>query len=131
MASIAEGLTTSPYVFTPMNLNAFMKWAAEAREEEIDEAMQVIYTVEHRESDEDSPRPPMPPVIIIREDLGIHWMVPKVWCQEPNCLRCHSGRGGWQFRWVGPWTCPTIIGDQNTPAHEVIMRAMQCRCGRH
>ena len=131
MAGIAEELRTSPYVYAPMNLNGFLKWAGTASEEELSEVMQVIYMVEHRMGDEDSSQPPVPQVSFYREDLRTQWFMRHMWCQEPNCLRCHSGRGGWQFRWVGPWTCPTIIGDQNTPAHEVIMRAMQCRCGRH
>ena len=58
MAGIAEQLTTSQYVHSPMNLNAFYRWARTASEEDIDEVMQVVYTVEHFMGD--SPRDPQP-----------------------------------------------------------------------
>ncbi len=47
MAPIAEELTTSRYVLSPTNLNAFSRWADEAEELEIDEVMEVVHTVEH------------------------------------------------------------------------------------
>ena len=131
MAGIAETLTTNLWVITPINLNAFFRWAGQASEEELDEVMAVIYTVEHRD-------PPwlygglhLEPIVLQRTDLGRTWQMMQLECAEENCIRCETGRGGWQFRWVGPWTCPTTIGDENTTAHEVILRAAECRCGRH
>ena len=50
MAAIAEELTTSPYVHSPLNLSAFLKWCATATEDELEAVMQVVYMVEHRYS---------------------------------------------------------------------------------
>ena len=30
-------------------------------------------------------------------------------CEESGCLRCDSGRGGYRFHWVGPWTCRRVV----------------------
>ena len=48
MAAIAEELTTSPYVHSPLNLNAFSKWCRTATEEELNAVMNTVRMVEHR-----------------------------------------------------------------------------------
>ena len=135
MAGIAEQLTTSPYVHSGMNLNAFYTWARTASEEHIDEVMQVIYTVEHFmgfPDDEESIQPDHMPYVIRRDDLGVYWVMTQVNCPDGDvCERCSTGRGGWSFRWIGPWTCPTIIGDEDTEPEEVFRRARARRCPRH
>ena len=134
MAGIAEQLTWgSEYVHSGMNLNAFHKWARTASEEDIDEVMQVIFTVEHFEGtgEDDWDAQPNPPEIIRRPDLEVYWVMTQLNCCEDECIRCETGQGGWQFRWIGPWTCPTIIGDEDTTTQELWIRARQCQCGRH
>ena len=133
MAGIAQQLTTSRYIHSPMNLNAFYRWAATASEEEIDEVMHVIYTVEHfaGDSDDDWSTQPVHPIVIRRPDLCVYWVMTQLNCQEDDCMRCETGQGGWQFHWIGPWTCPTIIGDEDTTTQELWIRARQCQCGRH
>ena len=134
MAGTAQQLTYSRYVHSPMNLNAFYRWAATASEEEIDEVMQNIYTVEHftGDSDDDWSTQPVHPIVIRRPDLEVYWVMTQVNCPDGDvCERCSTGRGGWSFRWIGPWTCPTIIGDEDTEPEEVFRRARARRCPRH
>lgn len=131
MASIADTLETSPFVVSPINLGAFMKWTGEADEDEIDEVMQVVTMVEHRMGPTIFGNIDFPQVVIHRPDFDRKWVMPREECQEENCRRCETGRGGWQFRWIGPWTCPITVGDENTTAQEVMQRAIACRCGRH
>ena len=131
MAVNIEQLTMSPYVYSPFNLNSFLKWCATATEDDIDQVMEVVYIVEHRYPDELFGPEGTPPIVIDRDDLGIQWMVPRTLCEDEDCHRCNSGRSGWQFRWIGPWTCPMIIGDENTPVRDVVARTLQCTCGRH
>ena len=131
MAAIADELTTSPYVHSPLNLNAFSKWCRTATEEELEDVMNTVVMVEHRTPPELFGIPGPPPIIINRPDLGKQWPLFQVTCNESNCLRCTSGRGGWQFRWIGPWTCPNTVGDENTDPRDIVARALECRCGRH
>ncbi len=130
MATLAEQLTLSNYVVSPLNHNCFSKWAGTAEENELEEVMQVIYTVEHRMG-EDLGMFPTEPIVVTRPDLGRSWPMRMKLCQEENCLRCETGRGGWGFRWVGPWTRETIVGDEHTAAQTVMQRAFRCQCGRH
>ena len=130
MPGIAEQLTTNKFVHSPLNLHGFYKWVSTASEEEIDEVMQVIYTVEHRMGDLEELFPTQP-LGFIRYDFGRRWVMRWRYCEEAYCVRCNMGCGGWQFRWIGPWTCPNIVGDESTSAAEVLRRAMLCTCGRH
>ena len=131
MAVIAEELTTSPYVLSPWNLNGFLKWAGRADEGELDEVFQVVYMVEHRYHDVLFGTAAPGPEIINRPDLGWTYTIRQVQCEESNCQRCDSSRGGWQFRWIGPWTCAAIVGDENTDPRQLMLNASDCRCGRH
>ena len=131
MAAIADEITTSPYVHSPLNYGAFMKWCRTATEEELDAVTKKVHMVEHRSDFGPFGQPVLYPVIVKRADLGRQWTLPPAKCQENNCLRCTSGRGGWQFRWIGPWTCPNTVGDENTDPRDIVARALECRCGRH
>ena len=93
MASMEDQLQISQYVHSPLNLNCFAYWAQTADEEELDEVMQVIYTVEHRMGG-DWGMFPTQPIGITRPDLGRTWTMGLRSCQEENCQRCISGRGG-------------------------------------
>ena len=131
MAAIADELTTSPYVHSPLNLSAFLKWCRTATEEELEAVMINVYMVEHRFPEELFGIQGPPPIIINRPDIPRQWIMQQANCQENNCIRCISGRGGWQFRWIGPWTCPNTVGDENTNPRDIVTRTLECRCGRH
>ena len=130
MASIADQLVKNQHVISELNLFCFGIWTSEASEDELDEVMQVIYTEEHRLR-EDWGLFPTEPLVITRVDLGRSWTLRKKLCDEEDCLRCIGGIGGWQFRWVGPWTCPNIVGDEHTSLQEVLQRAIKWECGLH
>ena len=134
MAAMAAAITTSPYVLSPYNLTAFLKWAVTASEAELDSIMPEIYLIEHRwhiAGDSDSEMEPPPAPIINREDLQRVWELRQVPCKDLYCRRCRSGRGGYKFPWIGPWTCPATVGDETTPPEELYRRVSQCRCGLH
>ena len=132
MAGILDELTLGDeYVISPLNLTMFLKWAETASEDDIDDAISVIYTTEHTVPAWQQGVPQSPPVLIQRADLGLWWAVNQVTCTEPQCRRCTTGRGGWNFRWIGPWTCPEIIGDSTMTPAEMYDRANRCQCGRH
>ena len=48
MATTLAELYLSNFVYTPVNLSAFLKWAKTATEEELDQAFEVVYMVDHR-----------------------------------------------------------------------------------
>ena len=124
-------LYTSPYVVSPLNLTCFLQWAQSASLDDLESAFEQVDMLEHRMSavmfvlDMDGD------ITITRPDLDVAFTLRSRMCDDPACSRCLSGRGGWAFRWIGPWTCPAIIGDETTGAQEVYQRAMRCQCGRH
>ena len=127
MAATLDELYLEPFVYSPMNLAAFLKWATTASEADLDRAFETVYIVDHRMDEDIFGEVPVMPVIIQRADLNITWEMPHVECTEVGCQRCESGRGGYQFRWVGPWTCCATIGDEYTTPHELYERAFLCR----
>jgi hypothetical protein len=41
---------------------------------------------------------------------GLPWgSLKQVPCAEPNCERCSSKLGGFEFGWQGPWTCVKVL----------------------
>ena len=133
MSALAETLYTTRIVHTVGNYTAFVKWCQEtADEDQLDAAFAVCYEVLH-----DLPDPHYEanchkePLIIRRPDLGRQWTLRQIRCTEVRCERCNSWQGGWSFRWIGPWTCPTLVGDALTPAEEIVRRASECDCGWH
>ena len=131
MAATLDELYLEPFVYSPMNLGAFLKWATTASEADLDRAFQTVYIVDHHMDEYIFGEVPVMPVIIERADLNRTWVMPHAECTEAGCQRCESGRGGYQFRWVGPWTCPQTIGDENTPPQVLIERSFSCRCPLH
>ena len=70
MAGIAEwGLWTSPYVHPLFNFDCFRMRADEAHEDELDEVMEVVHTVERPITWRPGPSD-LPPIVINRPDLG-------------------------------------------------------------
>ena len=131
METFADSLYTDEFVYSPVNLGAFLKWATTATEAELGQAFQVINMVMHRMDPELQGSAPILPVTVIRGDLNRQFTIVQLQCHDPVCERCLSGRGGYQFRWIGPWTCPNTVGDENTSAREVYQRTIACRCGLH
>ena len=118
-------------VISPVNLSAFISWASTASEEELDKAFDVIYITEHRMGETIFGDLPVEPVHIERIDLDRIFTIPSRPCNLVPCRRCLTGRGGYQFRWVGPWTCPNSIGDEETPPNVVMQRYLACGCDLH
>ena len=73
MAGIAEELRTSKYVFSPINLLAFSRWADQADEDDLDEVMEVVHTVERPLTDWAFGPYDLPPIVINLADLGRSW----------------------------------------------------------
>ena len=132
MAATLDGMYEETYIVSPINLELFLRWAMAAEEADIDRAMQTVYLIDHRMDGDDVPASvPMFPVIIQRESLNRTWVMNHRPCIDPACHSCASGRGGYQFRWVGPWTCCATIGDEYTTPHELYERVSRCRCRLH
>ena len=116
-------------VMTPVNLNAFIRWCATATEEELDKAFDNIYITEHRIEETTLEDLPLEPVLIERSDLDRIFTIPQRPCRSWSCRKCSTGRGGYQFRWVGPWTCLHSLGDGVQPPHVMMERYLDCGCG--
>ena len=114
-------------VMIPVNLNAFISWCATATEEELDKAFDKIYITEHRIEETTLEDLPLEPVRI--SDLDRIFTIPKRPCRSFPCRRYSTGRGGYQFRWVGPWTCLHSLGDGVQPPHVMMERYLDCGCG--
>ena len=131
MAATLDELYRSPFVYSPLNLGAFLKWATTASEADLDRAFETVYIVDHHMDEDIFGEVPVMPVIIERADLNRTWVMNHRPCIDPACHSCASGRGGYAFRWVGPWTCCATIGDEYTTPHELYERAFLCRCRLH
>ena len=131
MAATIDELFLHEHVITPVNLSAFLLWATTATEEDLDKAFDVIYMVEHRMDEAIFGDTPVAPVVIERDDLDRIFTIPRRPCYTVPCQRCRTGRGGYRFRWVGPWTCRNSIGDEETPPFQVMQRYMACGCDLH
>ena len=118
------------HVISTMNLNGFMKWAAQAAEEELDRVMAAVTITCHR-GPEWLTIEAEPPLKIVRADLGRSWYMCEKMCDVPKCGRCNGDNVGWHFTWVGPWTCPTIVGDEFMTTEEILARGQACKCPRH
>ena len=110
-------------VYSPQNLNNFLAWAKNAPMDELQLVLKLVHKVEHRAEI------PIPgPVPLGRRGLSTN-AVPMRMCTEPNCRRCNTGRGGYHFRWAGPWLCPaTIPANNNVTISELSTAIQNCRC---
>ena len=130
MSDIADILSQSQYVHDSLNRDCFMFWVTIADEKEIDAVMDVVYMVSHCFGPLEQLFPTAP-ITFFREDLGRTWTMAVRQCEDLQCQRCTNAFGGWHFRWIGPWTCPNIVGDENTSAADLLNNGMRCSCGRH
>jgi hypothetical protein len=50
-------------------------------------------------------------IIYVHWDILLQSGIPRgyFFCDGPRCTRCQSGRGGFAFRWIGPWTCRSLM----------------------
>ena len=128
-----EELTTKRWVHSVCNYKAFIKWCEEtAKEEEVEACMTFCYVALHEIPDDDyNGNTYKEPLVIRRPDLGREWTLKQIPCDGFDCGRCRNQQGGWSFRWVGPWTCETLIGDSDTSPDSVVRRSLDCGCGRH
>ena len=126
-------ITLGKYVHSAVNFGSFLKWAKTASEGDLKAAVSVVYMTTHYWFDEDFSVPELPPkdINFIRDDLGLGFRVRQRMCEDPLCDRCLKQQGGFHFRFVGPWTCQTCLGDENTPPQEIGRRAYECGCGKH
>ena len=104
------------------NLTSFLTWfGSYATEEEKLDAME-LYTVEHRRA--------VPAWLLARgvvpqdvplqvTHMGVKVNFPRRCCMEPNCERCSTGRGGYQFRWVDRRWTPSAALDLSLTSQQV------------
>ena len=76
MAATLDELYLEPFVYSPMNLSAFLKWATTASEADLDRAFQTVYIVDHLMDEDLLCGVPMLPVIIERASLNRTWVMP-------------------------------------------------------
>ena len=118
------------YVISELNLIGFLIWAKHvATEDEIDQVIEVLtYTVHERPFVANEPELSLD---FEREDLDRIWNVRIVYCQEPNCRFCNGGGSPFHFRWIGPWTCRTFVGNERIPMGAMWALAEACPCPFH
>ena len=108
------------------NLQSFQVWFEHyATQEEQESALQ-LYVVDHRA--QTSPwlasRGIVPRSIPVSLSMrGSRVSLPHRLCDQPQCARCLSGRGGYQFRWVDSrWTPHAALDLTLTP--QQVLQAM-------
>ena len=119
-----------PRVSSSHNLLNFERWIESATREEFLIAMYAVFIVEHVPAHGDMGQP----ISISRPDIGLeHISIQRIECGDGNCHRCRSGRGGYHFRFIGPWTCQsTIASPEMTPLElQAAVDACQCSVCRH
>ena len=112
-------------ILTYQNLAKFERWAATCSVEELAQALNTVYFIKHRVPEWLEEMCPHLPVIISRDDLEAAFQVQERWCEDPNCNRCYR-RGGFAFKWVGPWSCPCIVGDETTSPQYLVQQWQNC-----
>ena len=116
------------FILTYQNLAKFERWAATCSVDDLFEALNTVYFIKHKVPDWLEDMCPHLPVIIDREDLGYRFRLMEQDCSDPNCNRCYV-RGGFAFKWVGPWSCPCIVGDETTSPQDLVQQWLNCpRC---
>ena len=105
--------------WSAFNLTSFLTWfGSYATEEEQIDAMQ-LYTVEHRRVVPSwlLTHGVVPQEVPLQVTLmGATVYFPQRRCSEPECERCTTGRGGYQFRWVDRrWTPSAALDLSLTP----------------
>ena len=120
--SITEG---TEFVSSSHNLYNYLTWAKTASREELLISLALVSIIEHEMGDNGFASVPS---IIDRPDIGLRMEMPVEACTADNCIRCTTGRGGYAFRFIGPWTCHSAIGNENTTRAQLYEAEFWCRC---
>ena len=114
------GLEEAPVVLSSANLHSFLTWARTASLDDVIETLEVVRITQHRDRCWDVGIAIHPTYVGRDDDEGPRPLrVKELECSVWNCHRCIRRRGGYDFRWVGPWTCPSLVGDDTTSAEEL------------
>lgn len=103
----ARGLPARSDVLSDFNLGAFMSWLARSDPVRARVYIQECPIFNHGDS--------MPGITVLDPSVrlldGRSHTLRSIPCTTPMCDRCRSGRGGYRFHYVGPWTCLNSFGD--------------------
>ena len=119
----------SPKICSDFNLAAFQQWL---HMQDPTEGAQYLdlFIIEHAD-------PPPPPFLACLPTSHVHHLRPKVRfggveipipvrpCQQPQCAAC-GVRGGYQFQWLGPWTCQAALRASLVSADSARKEWMAC-----
>ena len=102
----------NPMVCSDYNLAAFQQWLPTQDPVEATKFLE-LFIVEHED-------PPVPPFLPGLSKFDVHHLrprfrvngeeilIPRRPCRQPQCDAC-GVRGGYQFHWLGPWTCQASL----------------------
>jgi hypothetical protein len=123
-------ITISPEVLSDYNLSGFLNWARTCPAPELVEALDQCTMIEHYMKDpiidgiQLRPQHVGPPYT---ERWGIRHYVKTKDCTTTPCERCEAGRGGYQFRHIGPWTEAAWIGQPGETGPQLRQRIHAAR----
>ena len=118
-----------PTVCSDYNLAAFQQWLPMQDPVEGTKYLD-LFIVEHAD-------PPAPPFLSGLSKYDVHHLRPKVRvdgeeiliprrpCRQPQCDAC-GVRGGYQFQWLGPWTCQASLRASHVTADRARQIWMAC-----
>ena len=126
-------ITLNQSVLGRGNMACFTRWAQTAPEGDLIAAINTVYIVYHSvwDDDYDTPDQRFPDVSISRADLGRDFAIKTKSCDDNECHRCLIQCGGWGFPFIGPWTCRSLVGNDQRMARDQIEIARSCQCGMH
>ena len=88
-------------VLSDFNFSAFLQWCSKCSIADLEEAIRECPVTDHF-----SPFQTLP-MIVNRENQ--QYAISSIQCNDATCSRCREGRGGYQFKWIGPWTDEAFI----------------------
>ena len=119
-------------VSSPHNLGNFRKWAKSASRNELLIALGLVIIDRHFSRNLRNE----PVYVMLGDTRGTDVNCPNYVvemrdreCPDVNCNICLHERGGFEFKWVGPWTCPaTIAPSENTSWEQLTAAIAKCHC---
>ena len=114
-------------VISPINLSEFLTWSLNIPRDHMDYWHRHLFVIDHRS-------PSLADhVEVVRPSWGppdLRRPLRSIMCNAPNCDRCTSGRGGYKFQIVGPWTPRyldiTVTGATSPQEHNRICYGIYC-----
>ena len=88
-------------VISDINLSCFLTWYAKAPPSDAI-ATDALWIVDHRAADPYGLRPRALRPSVVNNASGHVWPARTILCQDRECPRCTTGRGGYNFRWIRP-----------------------------